>query len=57
MKNPTFPEAPQRLERLLEIREVLGSLISKEEDEMYRPLDRIDFLIIDLLEAVEQGDY
>jgi len=57
MKNPTFPEAPQRLERLLEIREVLGSLISKEEDEMYRPLDRIDFLIIDLVEAVEQGDY
>ena len=57
MKNPTLPEAPQRLERLLEIREVLGSLISKEEDEMYRPLDRIDFLIIDLVEAVEQGDY
>ena len=57
MKNPTFPEAPQRLERLLEIREVLGSLISKEEDEMYRPLDRIDFLIMDLVEAVEQGDY
>ena len=57
MKNPTFPEAPQRLERLLEIREVLGSLISKEEDEMYRPLDRIDFLIIDLVEDVEQGDY
>ena len=57
MKNPTFPEAPQRLERLLEIREVLGSLISKEEDETYRPLDRIDFLIIDLAEAVEQGDY
>ena len=57
MKNPTFPEAPQRLERLLQIRELLDSLISQEEDERYRLLDRINFLICDLEEAVEQGDF
>lgn len=57
MKNPTFPEAHQRLEHLLQIRELLDSLISEEEDERYRLLDRINFLIGDMKDAFEQGDF
>ena len=41
----------------MKIRELLGSLIGKEEDEIYELLDRLEFLICDLEEAVEQGDF
>ena len=45
------------IEHLEGIRELHGSLISEDEDKIYRLLDRLELLICCLQEVVRQGNF